>query len=353
MQTLGGDPQAAYLAVLCTSGYAAGLAVAGSPAKAPPDHLPGRGSGHRLRRASCLEPLGRTSGPWKGASWWPRPRGWLSCVGSWRAEQSSCDGGESGPGGAEARSCWDWLHRPLAIAIAGVQVLPSLEFISQSPREEPPRLSASVYDQSLHPVRASRGIWPGFFGTIARGNRRWVQALPPTYDHHGVDGVDLPGWIHRVPRPCGSRPEASAKLSRLADRRCDRGPGRVARQLRQPPLLARSIPRLQSFLGTHASSSEGWPDPSATPDGVGGPYWFMTVALPGFGSFRYPGKLLVIASLGLCGLAGLGWDELRRRLAPELVAGVPSILASLSAAICIALPPTHAAFVGFLKRIRR
>ena len=57
------------------------------------------------------------------------------------------------------------------------------------------------------------------------------------------------------------------------------------------------------------------------------------------GSFRYPGKLLVIASVGLCGLAGLGWDDLMSRqsnLAARLASLV--LLASLLMGGFLALP---------------
>jgi hypothetical protein len=45
-------------------------------------------------------------------------------------------------------------------------------------------------------------------------------------------------------------------------------------------------------------------------DGDGGPYWLLSVGLPGFRMFRYPGKLLTFACLALAALAGLGWDQL-------------------------------------------
>ena len=41
----------------------------------------------------------------------------------------------------------------------------------------------------------------------------------------------------------------------------------------------------------------------------GGLYWLMTLVLPGYGWFRYPAKLLVVAALGLSALAAIGWDR--------------------------------------------
>ena len=117
-----------------------------------------------------------------------------------------------------------------------------------------------------------------------------------------------------------------------------------------PLFWARSIPRLQSFVGTHASSSEGWPDPSAIPDGVGGPYWFMTVALPGFGSSPLSGEAARDRQPGSLRAGRLGLGRASRGASRRsLWLAFASILASLLAAICVALPPTHAAFVGFLE----
>ena len=95
--------------------------------------------------------------------------------------------------------------------------------------------------------------------------------------------------------------------------------------------------------------SEGWPDASRTPDGVGGPYWFLTVALPGFSAFRYPGKLLVIASLGLSGLAGLGWDDVALRRSRRAVSlALAGMTASGLGLILLIVPASRAAFVRFL-----
>ena len=66
----------------------------------------------------------------------------------------------------------------------------------------------------------------------------------------------------------------------------------------------------------------------------------MTTALPGFDSFRYPGKLLTITSLGLAGLAGLGWDSLaqgRSRRAWRL--GMAALAVTLGALCLVVLAP--------------
>jgi len=44
-------------------------------------------------------------------------------------------------------------------------------------------------------------------------------------------------------------------------------------------------------------------------DALGGLYWMMVNLLPGYETFRYPGKWLVPASLGIALLAAKGWDR--------------------------------------------
>ena len=45
------------------------------------------------------------------------------------------------------------------------------------------QVPAAIYDFSIHPARMIEGLWPNVFGTIARGNHRWLEALPPTFDY--------------------------------------------------------------------------------------------------------------------------------------------------------------------------
>ncbi len=56
-------------------------------------------------------------------------------------------------------------------------------------------------------------------------------------------------------------------------------------------------------------------------DPVGGVYWFLCVMLPKFSSFRFPGKLITPAILGLTVLVGIGWDcgRKNKRLVPVIV----------------------------------
>ena len=71
----------------------------------------------------------------------------------------------------------------LALAPAGVQLVPCLEFIGQSPRAGALQTPPTIYDLSLHPARVVEGLWAGVFGSVTQGNHRWLKALPPTFDH--------------------------------------------------------------------------------------------------------------------------------------------------------------------------
>jgi hypothetical protein len=73
-------------------------------------------------------------------------------------------------------------------------------------------------------------------------------------------------------------------------------------------------------------------------EGAGSPYELLSVLLPGFGSFRYPSKLLTFAAVGLAVLAGLGWDRVTeggagtRRAKHLAMAG---LVASLAGMVCV------------------
>ena len=79
-----------------------------------------------------------------------------------------------------------------------------------------------------------------------------------------------------------------------------------------PVWWARAVPGMPSLLGAHdPSGDEASRSDGGVADGFGSPYWFLATILPGFGLFRYPGKLLILTSMALSALAARGWDRWR------------------------------------------
>jgi hypothetical protein len=76
-------------------------------------------------------------------------------------------------------------------------------------------------------------------------------------------------------------------------------------------------------IGWLAADIHGWlwaaaADPPVVGEPVGGLYWLMATTLPGYVYFRYPAKLVVVASLGLSLLAARGWDRVFRLGSPAI-----------------------------------
>ncbi len=314
MQTLGGDPEAAYLSACAAAAYALGLS------------LTGRGL-HRARGlalaglAVLVVYLGLLSWELRGEDlgqrmkigWWPTAgrlalAGWalaaLTFLVRWVRRDRAW--------GPEARLLGLAGACMLSLVLAAIQLVPSLEFIALSPRAASGHAPAAIYDFSIHPARVIEGLWPNVFGTIAHGNHRWLEALPPTFDYQvWLESLYQGGPILLLGlAAAGFRrgPAWRAWLTGVTLVGLAAGLGTYG----SPYFWARSCLPQASFVGQNAPGAEVQGGSQSLPGGCGGIYWLMATALPGFSAFRYPGKLLVMASLGTCGLAGLGWDEVCR-----------------------------------------
>ncbi len=217
----------------------------------------------------------------------------------------------------------------VAAGLSAVQWLPSAEFLRRSERAaapvgsvwELPRAIRSgplgewteailardiprgshrehVYHYSVGPWRLAEFVWPNCGGRQFPVHRRWFEAIP------GEGGVWVPSLY------MGLLPLVLA-ISAMRFRR-----GGDARRQWLTWMVALFV------LGSLGWHGLGWiwnelraalggdparPWPVGPP--VGGAYWLLTVVLPGYASFRYPAKLLVVASLGLSLLAARGWDD--------------------------------------------
>jgi hypothetical protein len=198
----------------------------------------------------------------------------------------------------------------LAAALAAAQVLPIAEFIGQSDRAAETGTHDTYYF-SLEPYRVVELAFPHVLGSVDRGNRLWLNLIPPTRSHRlwvpslylggatcilalvGIGGRPAPpwrGWLAGI-----------AGVSLLLSMGEFAGPLWVARN------LASSI----GPLGPHDPPDSGAiRSDGHLRDGDGSLYHLFSTACPGFQRFRYPSKLLTLTVLAVAVLAGLGWDRI-------------------------------------------
>jgi hypothetical protein len=353
MQTLGGDPESAYLLGLCAGGYAlalsgwfrpehfprprrvlwlvalviawVGLSLLAARALAP---WPERQRGSAALRPNSLWGLavvgvdllfdhrtvpGQAPLPWDSVPFWFGPGLWRQVVlAGWAAfgtillrrrrqePAATLTGRLAGLGGAAL----------LGGLLMGVQLVPILEYTGLSVRAAEDG-SHEIFPFSIEPYRAAEWIWPNVYGTSLARNNSWLTALPPVHLWKiWTPSLYLGGLtILLALSAAGLRdgPPWRAWLTVIAAVSFIGGVGMFA----SPLWLARNVPRLVPMLGPHDPIDAGeLRRDGFFPDGFGSPYWLMAQFLPGFGGFRYPAKLLTFACLALCGLAAHGWDRL-------------------------------------------
>jgi hypothetical protein len=336
MQTLGGDPQSAYILGWAAGGYAAGIAW--SRARQVRRAQPGT-SGSRRAASSVwwsvplvvLGPLFWIAATLAVAMWLPQvaPDGHAARLLTWMAWAPAAWGL------AALRFLLYWRRRGwrltlgitwlglamsagLALMLTAAQLLPVIEFTAQTERA----LAGphDVYRFSVEPVRLVELLWPNVMGVHFKGNTHWrdVLKLPG-----GRPDIWLP-WMYlgamtlmlsvgalalRRGPPWRVWLTALVVVSLLGSLGQYTSPIWMARVLaatshapllrdslaKVGPLDAVDIPiRLDGFLR----------------DGDGSFYWWMTALLPGFRQFRFPAKLFTFTALGLAALAGVGWDDL-------------------------------------------
>lgn len=327
MQALGGDPQAAYLVGLASVGYALGLWRSRLPRKPERGRrLPGwawllgalvgwfvltvaAGRWLPLLRPPALQTQPFPTFPWTphwskillavwavvaivfGMAWRKRPDGrWMIRGLAWLVSSGV-----------------------LAGLLAAAQLVPVTEFSGLSVRASR-EASHEIYAFSVEPYRIIELLWPNFFGFGFGEETSWHFLVPPFQGktiwvfslYLGapvlVLALSAAGW--RAGPPWRAWLTFIAIIGLLG----------ALGTTTSPLWYARFFPSLASpdFLGAHDPAEVGpIRADGKLRDGDGGVYWFLATALPGFGSFRYPAKLLTFSTLGLAGLAGLGWDQLR------------------------------------------
>ena len=324
MQVLGGDPQIAYMTGLCAGGYAlllirdrrekrerrggwilptllGGVALVAwiAAVLAAARFLPG------LRPPASLPPT--PTFPW--SAWVSKAvlgvwgglgflflRGWIK--------------GRPDAKGLAPMLIGLVLAAIVAAALCGAQLLPVLEFARLSGRSADEG-AHDYYPFSLEPIRILEFLIPNLFGTTGRGNHFWLGLIPPRTTHRiwvpslYMSGLGLILALSALgfrEGPVWKRWFSLIVVFSLAISLGEFG---------GPLFWARRIEAMTPIVGK--------PDPNDTNtirmdrqlrDGDGSLYWALTIALPGFQSFRFPSKFLTLTFLGLSALAGLGWDRL-------------------------------------------
>lgn len=331
METLGGDPQSAYLTGVCAGGYAVALA---RTRLTPPNEARRR---HRWNWP-LLPILGVLVFGWltgtfviakyaslirtvRGPNQPPDPLPWVRWV-------STC-----------VAVLWVWaavwmlmrwrrgrndatrvlvpmlggllLSAVVALMLSSAQLLPVLEFTGQSARAAGAG-PHDVFPFSLEPVRVVEFLWPNVFGTIFQGNRSWLMALntapraakiwvPSLYIGGFTIVLALGGLRLRGAPPWRGWLSVIAVASLLLS----------LGEYSSPIFWGRYIPSVAREIGPHDSQTDAaLRFDRHLRDGDGGLYWMMATFLPGFRQFRYPSKLLTLTVLSLAAIAGLAWDDL-------------------------------------------
>jgi len=160
-----------------------------------------------------------------------------------------------------------------------------------------------IYDFSIAPWQFAELIWPNVTGQLYPVPRRWTSRIQD----------DTRIWY----------PSIYAGLIPLVLAICGLSFRRKRKESLQRTLTLALIFVILASLGyfgigwiTHQVRqliTMGNPDNSGPTIGsqVGGLYWFLTLFIPGYGEFRYPGKWFVIASLLIALLAAVTFTRTR------------------------------------------
>jgi hypothetical protein len=301
LQVLGGDPEAAYLTVLCGGGYALVLAT-GDTVKSPwrwwwAGIALFAWVGGTLAVASVIPRLVLSGSILRAIAW-----GLLALGIVWRWRRHPRDA-QLGPMVATLAAAV-----ALSALLAAVQLLPSLEYMSNTLRAVDDR-PARVYGFCVEPYRIIETLWPGAFGRFGPENRSWIQAISPAGERQIWTPSLYLGSLTLVLALGGfgfrGGPSWRTWLSFIAPIALAASFGRFG----GPLWLARWIPGVAPVLGPHDPVQGVDRVDAFLHDGAGSVYGLLAATLPGFDLFRYPGKLSTFAALALAGLAGAGWDR--------------------------------------------
>lgn len=326
LQTLGGDPQSAYVLGLMGGGYAVGLAVAARWSRAHLARAPWlwaaavvvawfaiviafaavAGSGRTVTTGVVKSPSLPPPASVTGIS----PKLWgRILLALWAAGAVVTLTRLRTPAGRRWRTRFLGLGLAggVAILLTGAQLLPVIEFTGRTVRSAEDG-SHGIFPFSVEPWRLFEMAWPELFGR-SMTNRHWLASIPPGHTMKiWVPSLYLGGSsLILALGALGFRngPPWRAWLTAIALGGLLLSLGEFA----SPVWAARNVPGLEAVLGPHDPRDYGeLRRDGCLADGFGSPYWLLAWSFPGFRTFRYPSKFLTYSTLALAALAGLGWD---------------------------------------------
>ena len=225
------------------------------------------------------------------------------------------------------------------LSLAAVQIVPAVSWTSASSRAvfERPR---SLYeipsflqreDEAATPFHAAAGLIQAESASshgqqiyaFSVGPWRWPEAIWPN-----VSGHSFPvhrRWISTAV-PADGRVWSPSLYMGLLPLLLGVGTWRLRKETLRVRWMSWAI--LWSLISSLGMYGVVWlfgelshlvghpPEQGNANSAVGGLYWFMVVTLPAYAYFRFPAKLLIITTLGLSLLAGVGLDRMTRGRSP-------------------------------------
>ncbi len=203
----------------------------------------------------------------------------------------------------------------LAMLLSAVQIVPAVALTRQSHRAVqdsrgawarfagpplPDTHAQQLYDFSVAPWRMVECVWPNGSGHMFPRNQRWLTAV------RAEDRVWTPTLYF------GLLPLIAAVLAWRARARYA-SIGWLLLILLAAVGASFGSYGLGSLARTLQSMGTGQESTLPVGDATGGLYWLMTKVLPGYAFFRYPAKLLVVASFAASLLAACGLVHLLTR----------------------------------------
>ncbi len=340
LMTLGGDPQMAYHVGLFITGYVIVQWLAESRDRR---HQPDSAAGIRLqhvgRRVKLLIVAAATALVLAAVQWIPALElTRLSTRGMPEYPRNVYQLGTSGFGTRSELSRSADTSRESAASAENEHAAHSMSTFAAllGRNEDGDAHQRQTYRFSVAPWHFAEFCIPNFSGQLFPTNQRWIRTLAAE-GRTWVPSLYM-GLIPALLALACLGPGADRQTRRLAWFTCFcllAASGKYA-----PGWIARETITL---LGVE-------PDRLAMGDAMGGAYWTMVNLLPGYETFRYPGKWLVPATLGMALLAAKGWDRRDRNYWTRVTwLGRGTLLTSLVLCVAVAnlylASPEHLASV--------